>query len=414
VTVGRFIENVDFRATKADPRDPAIDPSTLKPMKQHEYVAGADWAISPNWSLETRYSRKRLDNTIEDMAITDNLGFYIGNPGSTIADVLRRPFSLANAPAPLVGPLCPTCPPPQKANRSYDGIEFRLAKRPTGKWFGAVTYTYSQLRGNYAGLTNTDPTDGGGGRHAPNNGRAFDIPTMTYLPNGKVDDGPLATDRPHTATMYGFYRLKWAGMETMLGFTQSFFEGTPLSTCLPVVGTSSACQWAEGRGNAVRFTRDAAGNFVSSGVVNGARTEPYFQTDFNFVHTLHVSKTNEARRLVFEANIFNVLNQRAAVGYQEIAVAGSGLINPGRVPQFAGDPGTDWLKVMSPYNYVNALNGTGAFAGTIQIPCTSGSTCVGGFKPSAIQSPLALATRYGLPQIFQGARNMRLTLRFTF
>ena len=80
VTVGRFIENVDFRATKADPRDPAIDPD-MKPMMQHEFVTGVDWAITPNWSLETRYSRKRLDRTIEDMAITDNLGFYIGNPG---------------------------------------------------------------------------------------------------------------------------------------------------------------------------------------------------------------------------------------------------------------------------------------------------------------------------------------------
>ena len=80
VNVGRFIENVDFRATKADPRDPAISPS-MKPMKQHEFVTGAEWAVKPNWSLTFRYSRKRIDNTIEDMSITDNLGFYIGNPG---------------------------------------------------------------------------------------------------------------------------------------------------------------------------------------------------------------------------------------------------------------------------------------------------------------------------------------------
>ena len=39
---GRFIENVDFRATKADNRDPAISPN-MKPMKQHEFVAGAEW-----------------------------------------------------------------------------------------------------------------------------------------------------------------------------------------------------------------------------------------------------------------------------------------------------------------------------------------------------------------------------------
>ena len=90
MTTGRFIENVDFRATKADSRDPAISPD-IKPMLQHEFVTGVDWAINSNWSLETRYARKRLDRTIEDMAITDNLGFYIGNPGATIADVLHRP-----------------------------------------------------------------------------------------------------------------------------------------------------------------------------------------------------------------------------------------------------------------------------------------------------------------------------------
>ena len=84
---------MDFRATKADPRDPAISPN-MKPMMQHEFVTGLDWAITPNWSIEIRYSRKRLDNTIEDMAITDNLGFYIGNPGTQIADVLHRPMSL--------------------------------------------------------------------------------------------------------------------------------------------------------------------------------------------------------------------------------------------------------------------------------------------------------------------------------
>ena len=105
-------------------------------------------------------------------------------------------------------PFCAECPPVVKAIRRYDGLEFRLSKRAASKWFGSVSYTYSRLTGNYAGLTNTDPTDGTGGRHAPNNSRAFDIPTMTYLPNGKIDDGPLSTDRPHTAKAYGLLRLQ--------------------------------------------------------------------------------------------------------------------------------------------------------------------------------------------------------------
>jgi hypothetical protein len=168
-------------------------------------------AITQNWGLETRYVRKRLDQTIEDMSITDNLGFYIGNPGTTFADVLHRPVVIPgdNGVDYLNNtPFCAECPPVVKAVRRYDGLEFRLAKRPTGRWFGAVSYTYSRLTGNYAGLTNTDPTDGGGGRHSPNNGRAFDLPTMTYLPSGKLDDGNLSTDRPHTAKLYGFYHHK--------------------------------------------------------------------------------------------------------------------------------------------------------------------------------------------------------------
>src|SRR5205807_7116565 len=219
VTTGRFIENVDFRATKADPRDPAISPS-MKPMKQHEFVTGADWEVHRNWALTFRYSRKRLDNTIEDMSITDNLGFYIGNPGTTFADVLHRPVVIpdANGNDYLTSvPFCAECPPVVKAIRRYDGAEFRLVRRGTGKWFGSLTYTYSRLTGNYPGLTNTDPTDGTFGRHAPNNSRLFDLPTMTYLPSGKIDDGPLATDRPHTVAGFAYYRLPWKHMETDLG-----------------------------------------------------------------------------------------------------------------------------------------------------------------------------------------------------
>ena len=392
VTVGRFIENVDFRATKADTRDPAIDVN-MKPMLQHEVVVGVDWAITTNWSLETRYARKRLDRTIEDMAITDNLGFYIGNPGSTQADVLHRPTVIPDANGVNYlnnTPFCAECPAVVPAIRRYDGLEFRLARRMAGNWFGAVSYTYSKLTGNYAGLTNTDPVDGGGGRHAPNNGRAFDLPTQSYLPSGQRDDGPLATDRPNTGKVYGSYRLKWMHMESLFGFTQAAFQGTPLSTCLPVVGTSSACQWGEGRGNFITFSRASNGDFAVASVDKGARTNPYFQTDFSVRHEIPVK---EGLRLSFEANVINVFNQRAAVAFNEIAIP-SQLISPTRASRFSGDPRVDWGKVMNGFNYVDALNGTGAFAG--------------------VQTPLTMASRYGMPQVFQGARNVRLAMRFTF
>ena len=436
VTVGRFIENVDFRATKEDPRDPAVDPK-MKPMSQHEFVTGVDWAITPSWSLETRYARKRLDNAIEDMSITDNLGFYIGNPGSTFADVLHRPVVIpdtsgkpcksAGVPAGCNpnfgvnyllttangGPFCAECPGVVPAIRRYDGVEFRLTHRGGAKWFGSFSYTYSKLTGNYPGLTNTDPTDGNGGRHNPNNTRLFDLPNMTYLPSGKIDDGPLSTDRPNTAKGFGYYRLKWFGMETNLGVIQSIFQGTPINTCLPVVGTSSACQWAAGRGNEVMFTRTpglyqpdstkpnfctTCGDFVASKVINNARTPVYLQTDFMLSHRFNLSKAHENYALVFEGNAYNIFNQHSALAYNENANASGGqLISPTRASRFPGDPNVDWAIVMAPYNYVDALNHTGAFA-----------------SPKETGTPMTFASRYGLPTVFQTARQFRLAVRFVF
>jgi len=171
---------------------------------------------------------------------------------------------------------------------------------------------------------------------------------------------------------------------------QSAFQGTPLSTCLSVVGTSSACQWAEGRGNFVHFSRASNGDIVKDGVTYGARTPNFLQTDATIRHEIPFKET---MRLAFEFNVLNVLNQRAAVGYNEIVLP-TGLISPTRASRFPGDPQVDWGKVMNGYNYMDALNGTGAFAG--------------------VQSKLTLASRYGLPQIFQLARNVRLQVRFTF
>jgi hypothetical protein len=221
---------------------------------------------------------------------------------------------------------------------------------------------------------------------------------MTYLPNGKVDDGPLSTDRPNTGKAYGFYRQKWFGGTTLLGITQSAFQGTPINTCLPVVGSSSACQWGEGRGQFTRLTRAANGDIVKGDVVKDARTDPFIQTDLSVHHEIAV---HEGERLEFEANFINLFNQRAVQGVYEFAIP-TATINPARASRFPGDPGVDWNKVMTGFNYVDALNGAGAFAGTVP-----GTT-------TAVQPKLTLASRYGMPNLFQSGRAVRLAVRFVF
>jgi hypothetical protein len=88
-----------------------------------------------------------------------------------------------------------------------------------------------------------------------------------------------------------------------------------------------------------------------------------------------------------------MLNQHAATSYYEY-VHPSNHIAPSRDPRFAGDPGFDWGKLMNGYNYMDALNGTGSFAN--------------------VQSPIPLASRYGLPWTYQIARQFRFAVRFTF
>ncbi len=376
-TSGRFIENQDFRQPSNDPSNFLIDPN-LKPMKQHEIVLGADWAIKSNLGLEIRYSRKRLDRTIEDAGIVTPSGetFFIVNPGEGIH----------TQPIPATDCVPGKCPGQPNANRRYDGLEFRLTKRASSRWYASVSYTYSRLYGNYSGLTSTDVSDGQG-RSDPNNNRAFDEPFMQYDSHGKLIDGPLATDRPHAFKGFVWYRLKWWGMETSFGATQQWFSGTPLSSYV-AGGSGAGPVFVEGRGNFAVVTRDpATGNWVLGGVQQGRRTPMFSQSDFNFLHEFKVSKTNEALRVGVEANIFNLFNQKAAIGFnQKLIRTGKLTPNvPGNVP-LTSVSGDDFISLLTGWNYITQAN----------------------------SQRVTLNSLYGLPNLFQASRSMRFKFKFTF
>jgi outer membrane receptor protein involved in Fe transport len=384
VTVGRFIQNQNWRAPAGNPADPGVDPN-IKPGSQHEYIVGTDWAITPKMGVEVRYARKRLDNTIDDMSVDDSV-YYIGNPGpGTYADLLHRTLPAVGPGNPgFDAPICADCPPMPKAIRNYDGVETRLTYRGS-KLFGQVTYTYSRLYGNFSGLTDTDVTDASGGRHNANNNRTFDIPQMQFSTSGAVIDGPLGTDRPNVVTMSGYYPLRWLGMETTLGLTQTIAQGSPKSTCMPVVDSTSSCQYWGQRGDWANISRDpATGDLVLDSVEHGARMPLYTQTDFNFGHSFHVSKTNEAMRLGFEFNVSNLLNQRAVLSY-----------NPTPLAQ-----GNEFIQS---FTMLQSLTGYDPIA-------TANAEAHDPVSPKN----RVLNSQYGKPFIFQGGRTMRMAVRFTF
>ena len=389
----RFIENYDFREPANDPNQIGtlgptglVDPN-LKPMKQHEMVVGADWALTPTLAFESRYSRKRLDRTIEDAGTITQNGevYYITNPGFGVNAVV---------------PNCNGCPANPKAIRNYDGVEFRLTKRPTGHWFGSLSYTYSRLYGNYSGLTATDVSDAIG-RNGANTDRAFDEPFMSFDAHGKAINGPLATDRPNTFKAFGYYRLKWWKFETLLGAYQQAYSGTPLSSYISVWG---APVFVEGRGNYVNVTRDATtGNWVT-GNVSARRTPMFSQTDFNLIQEMHVSKTNEKLVAGFEANISNIFNQHSVTFINQNLIRTSGL-NPYRC-------GTDPTGTI----VVNTTGTNCTLVEANQAGFDYAAVMTKGYDYTALANSQGrtLSSLYGLPFGWQNPRSMRFKIRFTF
>jgi len=303
-----FLENQNFRGTEG------VAPG-LKPYRQHESVFGVDYAITKSLGFEARWDRRRLDKVIEDAAIFDSTGsetFQIVNPGYGL--------SASNE---LCGSLCP---PNIKAARSYDGLEMRLTKASSNHWFGMVSYTYSHLRGNYSGLTSTDLADGGGGRNAPNNSRAFDESYFQYDANGRSASGPLATDRPNAFKGYGYYQIPWKGHHTStnIGWFQTLYQGSPKSTYLDVGFSLDQPPFSggfpiypEGRGKWANITLapNSAG-FITPTVTSvcSCRTPWFNQSDLSLVQEFKPTH-NEAQVLRFEVDISNLLNERTPTAY---------------------------------------------------------------------------------------------------
>jgi len=139
----------------------------------------------------------------------------------------------------------------------------------------------------------------------------------------------------------------------------------------------------------VNLHRDpVTGDIVLDSVDANARMPMYRNTDFNFAHSFHVSKTNEAMKIGLEWNILNIFNNRSVLSY---------YTNP-----FARNDTTylhfDSAANPAGYDFLTALSGFDPFARANQ----------------ALPGKLTLNGQYALPFLYQNARTMRVGLRFTF
>lgn len=269
----RFPSNVNLPGER-----PGIDPD-LKPYREHEYSASAEYALGRDMVIGARFTRKILDRAIEDIGgvdpVTGTEFFTIGNPGRGIA-------------------IDAFTPPTPDAIREYTGFELRVDKRFSKNYYINGSYLHSRLFGNYSGLASSDESTAGVGRTDPNVNRFFDLPFLNFNTDGTVLKGRLATDRPNTFKLFAGYRsdynLLGKGMRSDISVGQRLYQGIPLSTeVLTVVEAGSgAAAFLGGRGDQ-------------------GRTPWFSQTDLLYGHTVRIT---ERASVFFRVNITNLFDER--------------------------------------------------------------------------------------------------------
>lgn len=356
--LGALIIDVDNRTVPVTPdgRLDGIDPD-IKPMSNREFAMSLEHRLGNNNLMSVRYTRKRLQRSIEDIGLLDaeeNEVYVIGNEGYGLRSDAITSLNGQNLTLKDGVYLFP------KAKREYDGVEIRLEGRRTEgfarNFSYNASYTWSRLYGNWAGLANSDEN----GRSDPNVSRAFDLPYGNFDSHGNNTYGRLATDRPHTFKFFGNYDVLWGkGGTTNFSISQIAYSGTPLSSELTVV----VPVFFDGRGDL-------------------GRTPVYTQTDGLVTQSFNVS---ERVKLVFDANVLNIFNQSIATNYA-VRINRNGNITVGAPGSGAKLTDQQFVTGFDAKSFLNPVNGA---------------------------SP-ALSPIYGLPTAFQGGREIRLGFHVKF
>jgi len=351
-----------------------VDPN-LKPFKQREFTVGIEHELSKLFVVSGRYTNKKLLSGIEDIGYIDNAEneyYTIGNPGQGIALEQRAGFNGITKHT--------------KARRDYNAFEAGITRRYSDNYYFSANYTFSRLRGNYAGLANSDYFDGGNlngsdaSRSSPGVNRFFDWAINGFTAQGTDDYGPLATDRPHVFKAYGGYTFDWFGNKTNsteLSFFTVAQSGTPQTTSVGV-GTT----------NIVWMRRGDMG-----------RTETFTQTDLGLSHTYKFGRDSKYR-IIADVTAVNAFNENNVIALNPQRWYNGVIIEQDLIPTYPtgapGDPIPSGFALMTQFQNLIL---SGQAASTIN---------------SLLETPSNKNAIYGAPSAYQAKRYIRFGARFVF
>lgn len=170
-----------------------IDPD-VSPQSSDEFVLGGEYEVIQSGRVGVQYTKRWMNNVIEDMSRDEASTYFIGNPGKGIASDFPE------------------------AVRDYDAVTFYFQKAFADLWLAQVSYTVSYLRGNYAGLFRPETA-----QLDPNINSDFDLKSL--LVNR---EGPLSGDSTHDFKVFGAKAFEIpGGMVLDLGLTFRTRSGGP-------------------------------------------------------------------------------------------------------------------------------------------------------------------------------------------
>ncbi len=356
--------NSDFRVPSNVTGLGAVDPN-LKAFRQDEWTIEFQRELMSNSVLSVRYIDRNVAHAIEDTGYTNAAGseiYIIANPGEGLAKTLIEGLGYQRT---------------LKPERRYRALEFEYNSRFWKQFSFGLNYTYSRLRGNYSGLASSDE----GGRLSPGVNRFFDQPWVGWTAEGKPDNGPLATDRPHVFKYQGTYSLGWRGSKsnstdfTVFGFSES---GIPITPYVDVFG--------------ILIPYSARGS--------GGRTPKYSQTDFSVTHKYKFGRDNRFG-LAVDLNILNLFDQKAVLNVD------NNFANPS---WYELDSSVVAGSVIAATNVLTST-GVKSFIDAEIAPTAAGCQAYSG---SAAASNFCKNQSYGFANAYQGPRNVRFGFRFIF
>jgi hypothetical protein len=189
------------------------------------------------------YTKRYLNDVIEDMSRDDGTTFFLGNPGKGYSTDFPE------------------------ARRNYDAVNVYYNKVFSNQWLAQVSYTWSQLQGNYSGLFRADT-----GQISPNLTRDFDLLSLTIN-----RDGPLPGNRTHAFKFFGAKEFQLGKDMTLdVGGGYRARSGAPLNylgfhprrsgseTFILPRGSAGEMPWVHNVDTHVGFNRKLFGDYTLS------------------------------------------------------------------------------------------------------------------------------------------------------